>query len=190
MNDKPHVGFIGLGVMGSRMAKTLARAGYALDVFDVDHEKIDAVTAAGATAAGSPGAVARKSDVVFSSLPWPATVREVYLGAGGGGSERPPGTISSTRARWTETRARSTPPPLLATSSISTLRERRLSRGRERHAGRHRRRRSRAFDKAKECWGVLGSTVHYAGCRGGEHRQLVNNVMSMGNSWSPPRCSC
>ena len=29
MNDKPHIGFIGLGVMGSRMARTLARAGYA-----------------------------------------------------------------------------------------------------------------------------------------------------------------
>ncbi len=39
MSDTPHIGFIGLGVMGSRMATTLARAGYALDVFDVDPAK-------------------------------------------------------------------------------------------------------------------------------------------------------
>ena len=57
-NDRPHIGFIGLGVMGSRMARTLARAGYALDVFDVEPGKIDALAADGAAAATSPRAVA------------------------------------------------------------------------------------------------------------------------------------
>ena len=57
----------------------------------MDQGKIDALTAAGATAATSPGSVAQKNDLVFSSLPWPATVREVYLGAGGVLEGRAPG---------------------------------------------------------------------------------------------------
>ena len=51
MSDTPHVGFIGLGVMGSRMAATLARAGYPLDVFDVDPAKTRAVAEVGDAAA-------------------------------------------------------------------------------------------------------------------------------------------
>jgi 3-hydroxyisobutyrate dehydrogenase-like beta-hydroxyacid dehydrogenase len=47
MSDAPHVAFIGLGVMGSRMATTLARGGYALDVFDVDPAKTRAVAEVG-----------------------------------------------------------------------------------------------------------------------------------------------
>ena len=35
MGDRRRIGFVGLGVMGSRMAGTLARAGHALTVFDV-----------------------------------------------------------------------------------------------------------------------------------------------------------
>jgi len=93
MSDTPHVGFIGLGVMGSRMATTLARGGYALDVFDIDQGKTRAVAQAGAAAAASARAVAERSDVVFTSLPWPATVRDVYLGAGGVVEGARPGAI-------------------------------------------------------------------------------------------------
>ena len=41
-----NVGFIGLGVMGGRMAATLARAGHSLAVHDVDRAKVDALAAA------------------------------------------------------------------------------------------------------------------------------------------------
>ena len=184
MNDTPHVGFIGLGVMGSRMAKTLARAGYVLDVFDIDRGKIDAVTAAGATAAASPGAVARKSDVVFSSLPWPATVREVYLGAGGVLESARPGTMlidtstvdpETTRAVHAAAAARDV--QYLDAPVSGGYREAEAGTlvvivGGD--AG--------AFDQAKGVLGVLGSTVHYAGPSGaGNIVKLVNNVMSMGN---------
>ena len=184
MNGTPHVGFIGLGVMGSRMAKTLARAGYGLDVFDVDHGKIDALTAAGAAAAASPGALAGKSDLVFSSLPGPAIVREVYLGAGGVIASARPGTIlvdmstvdpETTRAVHAAAAARDL--QHLDAPVSGGYREAETGTlvvivGGDRDA----------FERAKAVLAVLGSTVHYAGPSGaGNIVKLVNNVMSMGN---------
>jgi 3-hydroxyisobutyrate dehydrogenase len=184
MSDNPHVGYIGLGVMGSRMAKTLARAGYALDVFDIDDAKTRALTAAGATAAGSPGEVARKSDVVFSSLPWPATVREVYLGAGGVLESARPGTIlidtstvdpETTRAVHAAAAARDV--QYLDAPVSGGYREAENGTLVVIVGGD-----PSAFDRAKGVLGVLGSTVHYAGPSGaGNIVKLVNNVMSMGN---------
>ena len=69
--------------MGGRMAATLARAGHALAVHDVDPAKAGALAAAGAAACASAREVAQQSDIVFSSLPLPATVRSVYLGPDG-----------------------------------------------------------------------------------------------------------
>ena len=184
MNDKPHIGFIGLGVMGSRMAKTLARAGYTLDVFDVEPGKIQALITDGATPATSARAAAQKSDLVFSSLPWPATVREVYLGAGGVLEGARPGTIlidtstvdpETTRAVHAGAAARDV--QYLDGPVSGGYREAETGTlviivGGERTA----------FDKAKGVLGVLGSTVHYAGPSGaGNIVKLVNNVMSMGN---------
>ena len=77
---KDRVGFVGLGVMGSRMAGTLARAGHALTVFDVDRARMKAFEAVGAVLAESPRDLAGKSEMVCSSLPTPTTVRSVYLG--------------------------------------------------------------------------------------------------------------
>jgi 3-hydroxyisobutyrate dehydrogenase len=184
MSDTPHVGFIGLGVMGSRMAKTLARAGYALDAFDVDPGKTRAVAEAGATAAGSAADVAGKSDVVFSSLPWPATVREVYLGAGGVVASARPGTIlidtstvdpETTRAVHTAAAARGV--RYLDAPVSGGFREAENGTLVVIVGGD-----ADAFDQAKAVLGVIGSAVHYAGPSGaGNIVKLVNNVMSMGN---------
>src|SRR5512138_195209 len=81
MSERARIGFIGLGVMGGRMAATLARAGYELAVHDIDPAKASAL--AGAATCASPRDVAQRSDIVFTSLPLPATVRSVYLGPDG-----------------------------------------------------------------------------------------------------------
>ncbi len=93
MADKKRIGFIGLGIMGSRMARTLSRAGHGLTVFDVNRSRMDALKAAGASVAASAGAVAQGSEMVFSSLPVPATVKTVYLGPDGVLQGATPGTI-------------------------------------------------------------------------------------------------
>jgi 3-hydroxyisobutyrate dehydrogenase-like beta-hydroxyacid dehydrogenase len=78
-----HVGFIGLGNMGRPMASRLIDAGYRLTVCDVRAEAANALRAKGAVVAASPAEVASATDTVLLSLPTPATVREVALGANG-----------------------------------------------------------------------------------------------------------
>jgi len=78
-----YVGFIGLGRMGVPMASRLIDAGYRLTVYDVRKESVDTLVAKGARAAASPAAVASAVETVLLSLPTPAIVREVALGADG-----------------------------------------------------------------------------------------------------------
>src|SRR5688572_23283322 len=60
---RARIGFIGLGVMGGRMAATLARAGHALAVHDVDPAKAGALAAAGAAVCASASEVAQQSEI-------------------------------------------------------------------------------------------------------------------------------
>lgn len=78
-----HLGFIGLGKMGVPMASRLIDAGYQLTVHDIRREGVDALVAKGARAAASPAAVASAVETVLLSLPDPAIVRAVALGADG-----------------------------------------------------------------------------------------------------------
>ena len=78
-----HLGFIGLGKMGVPMASRLIDAGYQLTVYDIRKEGVDALVAKGARAAASPAAVASAVETVLLSLPDPAIVRAVALGADG-----------------------------------------------------------------------------------------------------------
>ncbi len=78
-----NIGFIGLGKMGVPMASRLIDAGYELTVYDVRRESVDLLVARGAHAAASPAAVGHAAATVLLSLPDPATVRAVALGADG-----------------------------------------------------------------------------------------------------------
>jgi len=77
------IGFIGLGRMGSRMCARLIDAGHSLTVYDVDAKAAESLVARGAKRASSPNEVADAAELVFASLPSPAVVREVALGAAG-----------------------------------------------------------------------------------------------------------
>jgi 3-hydroxyisobutyrate dehydrogenase-like beta-hydroxyacid dehydrogenase len=83
--NKPRIGFIGIGVMGSPMAGHLAKAGYALAVHDTDRLKAEALAAEhkGVTVAETPRAVGELSDIVITMLPSGAYVRDVVLGNSG-----------------------------------------------------------------------------------------------------------
>ncbi len=78
-----HIGFIGLGRMGSLMAGRLIDAGHTLTVFDVNAAAVDALKARGAASAPTPKAVADAAEVVFASLPSPAIVQDTALGPNG-----------------------------------------------------------------------------------------------------------
>ncbi len=77
------VGFIGLGQMGKPMARNLLNAGYSLTVYNRSKPPMEELASHGAKMAGSPSEVGSSSDVVILSLPYPETVKQVVLGAGG-----------------------------------------------------------------------------------------------------------
>ncbi len=78
------VGFLGLGIMGSRMAANLARAGYELAVWTHTPGKAQAWAGEhGGSAFGTPAEVAAASDVVFSMVVDGEQVASVLLGEGG-----------------------------------------------------------------------------------------------------------
>jgi 3-hydroxyisobutyrate dehydrogenase-like beta-hydroxyacid dehydrogenase len=82
--DRPRVGFIGLGIMGSLMAANLARAGFALTVATHTPGKAQRwVDEHGGEAVDSPADVARASDVVITMVVDGEQVSEVLLGPDG-----------------------------------------------------------------------------------------------------------
>ncbi len=73
------IGFIGLGIMGSRMAANLQKKGHELVVYNRTKQKADALLAAGASWAPTPADVARQVKVLFTMLAKPDAVAEAAL---------------------------------------------------------------------------------------------------------------
>src|SRR6478736_3371396 len=87
------IGFIGLGLMGSRMVANLQKAGHELVVFDVRREAGDAALSQGARWAETPADAARQSEITLTSLPGPKEVELVALGENGVIHGAQPGSI-------------------------------------------------------------------------------------------------
>lgn len=82
--DKPRIGFIGLGLMGSAMVERLQECGYPVTVTaHRNRAPIDAAVERGATEARDPGEVAANSDIVMLCVDTSDAVESVMLGAGG-----------------------------------------------------------------------------------------------------------
>lgn len=77
------IGFIGLGVMGKRMATNVLKGKYELAVFDLNKDAVKDLQQLGAKACETPCEVAQNSDVVLTSLPNSAIVENVVLGENG-----------------------------------------------------------------------------------------------------------
>jgi 3-hydroxyisobutyrate dehydrogenase-like beta-hydroxyacid dehydrogenase len=101
------VGFIGLGMMGKGMAANLQKAGHDLVVHDLSRAAAEPFLAKGAVWANSPKQVAEQSEVIFTSLPVPADVEAVALGAMADRGHAPRHRLSLDRWRRG---AKSTPP--------------------------------------------------------------------------------
>jgi 3-hydroxyisobutyrate dehydrogenase len=82
VTSRSRLGFIGLGYLGSRMARRLAAAGFPMVVHDRDREKAKELAALGVTVAPNPETLAEEANVVLSCLPSDVAVKGVYLGAG------------------------------------------------------------------------------------------------------------
>ena len=77
------IGFIGLGIMGSRMAANLQKHGYPLVVFNRTRAKAEPLLGPCGKFADSPAELAEEVDVVFTMLPQPEAVEGAAVGTNG-----------------------------------------------------------------------------------------------------------
>jgi 2-hydroxy-3-oxopropionate reductase len=80
---KERIGFIGLGIMGKRMALNLLKAGYSMTIRSGNEETRSEFAAKGVQVVLTPAEVAAESDVIITMLPGSPEVEEVVLGEHG-----------------------------------------------------------------------------------------------------------
>ena len=89
-----HVGYIGLGTMGSPIAANVLKAGFKLTVWNRTRAKCEPLAASGATVAESPAALAQGGcEAVFLNLSDGPAVRAILFGEGGIAPHLAAGTV-------------------------------------------------------------------------------------------------
>ncbi|GIX94516.1 3-hydroxyisobutyrate dehydrogenase, mitochondrial [Caerostris extrusa] len=90
---KTSVGFIGLGNMGSHMARNLITKGHSITVYDVHPERVTELVDNGALFAQHPAEIAQSCDRIITMLPSSPHVQEVYTAEQGIFTQVKPGTL-------------------------------------------------------------------------------------------------
>ncbi|MGA8742818.1 MAG: NAD(P)-dependent oxidoreductase [Terracidiphilus sp.] len=90
---KARVGFIGLGLMGSRLTRRLHSRGWKIQAWNRSPKPADELNKEGIAIAASVADLVADSDVVLSSLANDAAVWSVYLDKGGVFSTASPGSV-------------------------------------------------------------------------------------------------
>jgi 3-hydroxyisobutyrate dehydrogenase len=91
--NKPRIAFLGLGTMGSGMARRLLLAGFPLTVFNRNADKAKPFVTEGARAASSPREAASRAEVIFSMVSDNKASQDVWLGEHGALAATTPGTV-------------------------------------------------------------------------------------------------
>lgn len=81
--QKPRLGFIGMGIMGTAMTLRLLEQGWSVTVWNLEPDRLAAVVEAGAVAAASPAAVTEASDIVIVCVLHTQAVESCVFGANG-----------------------------------------------------------------------------------------------------------
>lgn len=87
------IGFIGMGLMGSRMASRLLAYDHQVEVYNRTPEKCEALKEAGAIVSKSVEELARNSEIVFTMLSDPEAVKSTILGKKGLLEKMQPGSV-------------------------------------------------------------------------------------------------
>ena len=77
------IAFLGLGIMGSRMAVNLQKAGYELTVYNRTADRATELVKQGAHVAKSPAEAVKDVDIVITMLSTPEVVKALSLGENG-----------------------------------------------------------------------------------------------------------
>ena len=81
--NRPHLGYVGLGLMGLPMVQRLAALGYSIAAFDIVPARLAAATAVGARAAASSSDAASDAEFVLLNLPTTEAVEVAVFGDNG-----------------------------------------------------------------------------------------------------------
>jgi 3-hydroxyisobutyrate dehydrogenase-like beta-hydroxyacid dehydrogenase len=87
------VGFIGMGIMGSRMARNLLSKSYHLTIYNRTPDKASNLLEAGAEWAKTPSDVAVKIDILFTMLSTPEVIERLATGQNGFLEAMPKGSL-------------------------------------------------------------------------------------------------
>ena len=180
------IGFLGLGIMGSRMAANVAGAGYELTVWTHTEGKAERwASEHGAIAVGTPAEVASESDIVVSMVVDGAQVESVLCEPGGVSDGAAPGllcvdmsTIAPTDTRRIARRlsgsgVRMIDAPVTGSSPRAEAGTLTIMVGGERED----------FERARGLLETMGELiVHVGGLGQGEMLKLINNSLGAANA--------
>jgi 3-hydroxyisobutyrate dehydrogenase len=176
------VAFLGLGIMGSRMAANLRDAGHELVVWNRTREKAEAF---GGTVAGTPAEAAREAEVVITMVVDGAQVEQILLGEDGAASGAREGTLfvdmstigptaaRAVGARLAERGLRLVDAPVTGSSPKAEAGTLTIMAGGE----------AEDVERARALFEAMGETIVHAGALGqGQMVKLVNNALAAANA--------
>ena len=94
MNMNTRVALLGLGTMGSGMARNLLKAGFPLTVYNRTRSKAELLAKEGAVIVSTPGEAATRADVVLAMLADDAASRAAWLNPDGALAAMQPGAVA------------------------------------------------------------------------------------------------
>jgi len=178
------LGVIGLGNIGSAITANLVADGHEVCVFDSVKSRCEPLVAAGASAAGGPAEVARRSEITLLSLPTPEVVDEVALhwlaGAPPGRllvdlSTNAPSSVRALGARLSAAGCDLVEAPLSGGAIGAKSRGLVFMLGGERGS----------VERARKLLATLGRATFHVGALGqGNVAKLVNSLIAFSTTWA------
>lgn len=174
------IGFIGIGIMGSRMAGRLLEAGHELVVYNRTKSKAEPLIEKGAVWADSPQEVGKQADIVFTMLANPQAIDAVVFAENGLLNGLKPGalwvdssTISPSQSvkladAAKEKNVRFLDAPVAGSTAPAEKGELIFFVGGE----------ADALEEVRPLLDIMGKEIHHKGPNGtGTSMKLVNNLM-------------
>ena len=82
MTNKPHIAFLGIGLMGNHMARNILKEGFSLSAWNRTLSKAEALAADGGIIAQTPAEAVKDADFVITMLSDGPTVRDMFFSNG------------------------------------------------------------------------------------------------------------
>ena len=180
---KETIGFIGLGIMGTGMARNLLKAGFDVHVWNRTASRMAPLVSAGASGASDAADVAARSDIIVVCVSETQDVEEVLFGESGVMKGARPGalvidtsTISpqatiSMEARLRAAGLRMLDAPISGGSEGAASGTLSIMVGGD----------AADVDRAMDVLSAMGSRITHVGCTGaGQMAKLVNQILVVG----------